>query len=61
MWPAVDGNVRGQSIEPLHKAVVKASLQDDILYKLLASIDILRVGKVREKNLAIEELKKHLL
>ena len=61
VWPAVHGNARGQSIEPLHKGVVKASLQDDILYKLLASIDILRVGKVREKKLAIEELKKLLL
>ena len=61
VWPEVSGNLRGQAIEPLHKGVVRASQQDDILYKLLASIDILRVGKVREKNLAIEELKKHLL
>lgn len=61
VWPAVDGNVRGQSIDPLHKGVIKAALEDEVLYKLLASIDILRVGKVREKNMAIKELKKHLL
>ncbi|WP_255501893.1 hypothetical protein [Olivibacter sp. SDN3] len=61
VWPTVDGNIRGQSIEPLHNGVVKASQQDAVLYKLLASIDILRVGKVREKNLALEQLKKHLL
>jgi hypothetical protein len=61
VWPAIDGNIRGQIIEPLHKEVVKASLLDDVLYKLLASIDILRVGKVREKKVAIQELKKYIL
>lgn len=61
VWPTIDGNIRGQSIEPLHKGVVKAALMDPILYKLLAGIDILRIGKVREKNLAIDELKNYIL
>lgn len=61
VWPTVDGNARGQSIEPLHKGVVKAVKQCEELYKLLASVDIIRVGKVREKNLAIQELKDHIL
>lgn len=61
VWPTVDGNARGQAIEPLHKGVVKAVQQCEELYKLLASIDIIRVGKVREKNLAIQELKDHIL
>jgi hypothetical protein len=61
VWPYSEGNARGQAIEPLHKEVPKAALQDELLYKLLASIDILRVGKMREKKLAIEELKRHIL
>lgn len=61
VWPSVDGKIRGQAIEPLHKGVVKAIELDEVLYKLLASIDILRVGKTREKKLALEELKKYIL
>jgi hypothetical protein len=61
VWPYSAGTARGQAIEPLHKEVPKAALQDELLYKLLASIDILRVGRVREKKLAIEQLKKHIL
>lgn len=61
VWPAIEGNARGQAIEPLHKGVVQAVKQDEDLYKLLASIDILRVGKVREINLAIKELKTYIL
>jgi hypothetical protein len=61
VWAAVDGNARGQAIQPLHKGVVKAVKQDEDLYKLLASVDILRVGKVREINLAIIELKSYIL
>ena len=61
VWPAINGNARGQAIEPLNKGVIKAVQQDPELYKLLASIDILRVGKVREKNLAIAELKTYIL
>jgi hypothetical protein len=60
-WPDEDGTIRGLSIEPLHPNVPKAVKKDETLYKLLASIDILRVGKVREMNLAIEELKKAIL
>lgn len=57
VWPDEEGSTRGLSIEPLHLNVPKAAKNDDILYKLLASIDVLRVGRVREVQKAIEELK----
>ena len=60
-WPDENGNIRGLSIEPLYKNIVKAVKSDDELYKLLAGIDIIRVGRVREIKLAIEELKKSIL
>jgi hypothetical protein len=61
VWPADDGSVRGLSIQPLYKSVVKAVKQDEDLYKMLAGIDIIRVGRVREMKLAITELKKIIL
>jgi hypothetical protein len=32
-------------------------LQDEELYKILALLDIVRVGKMRELKMAVEELK----
>lgn len=61
VWQDEQGTMRGLMIEPLHKGVVKAVKEDGVLYKALASIDIIRIGKVREKKLAIEELKKIIL
>ena len=61
VWPYEGGNMRGLAIQPLHKGVPKASLQDELLYELLAGIDILRVGRVREKTLALKQLQKVIL
>lgn len=61
VWPHARGNVRGLSIEPLYKHQVEAALQDEKLYLLLALTDVLRIGRVREKMVAIEELKKQIL
>lgn len=61
VWPSAKGKSRGQSIVPLYPSVVDAVTQDEKLYHLLALADALRVGKAREKDLAISELKKRLL
>jgi predicted transcriptional regulator len=61
VWPDEDGDIRGLAIQPLYKSVTKAVKKDEALYKLLASVDIIRVGKTRETKLAIEELKKFIL
>ena len=53
--------MRGLEIQPLYKSVVKAVKKDELLYKLLASIDMIRVGRAREVKLAIEELQKDIL
>ncbi len=58
VWPAERGPLRGLSIEPLYKDVVKAVISDEKLYKMLALIDILRVGRMRELPIAISELYK---
>jgi hypothetical protein len=61
IWPDPKGEVRGQIIEPFHPGQVNAAKQDHKLYELLALSDALRVGKVREKKIAEEELRKKLL
>jgi hypothetical protein len=40
--------------------VPEACLKDPVFYEFMALCDALRVGKVREKNIAAEELKKRL-
>lgn len=60
-WPDENGWVRGLSITPLHKGVPKAAKKDEQLYKWLAAIDIIRVGRVREIKFALNMLKKEIL
>lgn len=56
VWPDPDGEVRGVTLEPLHKAAPKAARKDPALHELLALIDALRDGRVRERQLAEKEL-----
>lgn len=60
VWPYSEGKARGQSIEPLHKSVPFACLKDKKLHELLALADALRVGKARERTIAMEELEKRI-
>lgn len=61
VWPSADGTVRGQAIEPLYPTIVQAVDKDPLLYEMLALVDAIRVGKVREVSLAVDELSKRLL
>lgn len=60
VWPYGEGKVRGESIEPLHPNVPKSCLKDSKFYEYMALCDALRVGKARERNIAMAELKKRL-
>lgn len=60
VWSFAEGTKRGQSIEPLHPSVPKACLLDHQLYELLALTDALRVGRSRERKIAMEELEKRI-
>lgn len=61
VWPYEGGDTRGQSIKPLYSGVPAAAQKDEVLYKLLASIDILRIGQSREIAAATSELEKYIL
>jgi hypothetical protein len=61
VWPSGKGKVRGQSITPLYPSVIDAVQKDEKLYELLALVDAIRVGRAREKEIAIKELKSRIL
>jgi len=56
VWPHPNGSVRGVGVEPLHPSVPFAAMQDAELYEMLALFDALRVGKARERGMALERL-----
>lgn len=60
VWPYGKGNIRGHSILPLYPSVPEAVLKDEKLHELLALTDALRVGRAREKEMAVIELQKRL-
>ena len=56
VWPFATGKLKGQAIEPLHPNVPFACLNDSSFYQLMSLTDALRVGKVREQQIAIDLL-----
>lgn len=56
VWPHPNGIVRGIGIEPLHPSVPFAAMRDPSLYEMLALFDALRVGRARERGIAVERL-----
>jgi hypothetical protein len=57
VWPYSEGKARGESITPLYPGAVKAAVNDPELYDLFALVDTIRLGKVREKEIALNLLK----
>ena len=60
VWPYAEGKVRGISLAPIYKGAPKAALIDARFYGVLALIDVIRSGRARERNLAIDLLKKEI-
>ena len=57
VWPYPEGKVRGIAIAPLYKAAPKGALYDSKLSSVLALLDGIRSGRMRERKLAVELLK----
>lgn len=60
VWPYKKGTMRGQAITPLYSTIPEAVKKDEDLYKLLVIADTLRMGRVRERDVAIQELDKYI-
>lgn len=61
IWPSAKGKLKGHSILPLYPSAPEAALKDVKLYHLLALVDVMRIGRAREKEIATTELKKIML
>lgn len=60
VWPYAQGEFRGQAVEPLYKTVPLLCKEDHDLYEVLALTDALRLGKTRERKIAIDELRRRI-
>lgn len=60
VWPHEQGKLRGISFEPLYRAAPVAALKDQSFYEYLVLADVLRDGRVRERKIAGEELRRRL-
>lgn len=60
VWSSAKGTHRGQAIEPLYKTLPQIVQEDKFFYELLTIVDTIRVGRVRETQIAIDELNKRL-
>lgn len=60
IWPYSSGKDRGTSIEPLYRTVPEICLNDNDLYHWLSVIDMFRMNKARETEIAIKHMKQLL-
>lgn len=60
VWSYAKGSLRGQAIEPLYKTLPQIAGEDVLFYELLTIVDTIRIGRVREFKIAVEELEKRL-
>ena len=60
VWPDPEGEVRGTAFSPLYSAAPRAARSDPQLYELLVLVDAIRGGRARERDIAVNELKKRL-
>lgn len=62
VWACGEGNQRGVALEPLYRSVPQSIIKhpDPLFYELLVLIDAIRIGRVRERSIAINLLKEKL-
>jgi hypothetical protein len=60
VMPLAHGPVRGRVVRPLHPLAPPAAARDPQLYELLAIIDVFRVGRARDRQVAAAERRARL-
>ena len=58
VWPTLDGQMKGNSLEPLHPCQLRciAKPGGEAIYRALVCVDLLRVGQTRERAWAADTL-----
>jgi len=57
VMPLPHGPMRGRAVSPLHPLAPAAAAKDAKLYRLLAIVDAFRIGRARDRQLAVAELR----
>lgn len=59
VWPHAEGGKKGLTLEPLYRSVPASLIKypDTVFYNLLVLVDTIRIGRVREKNIASKLLR----
>jgi hypothetical protein len=60
VWPSAKGSRRGHSLIPIYPTVPEIALRNPALYAVLGAIDLVRIGRARERPVAGEVLAKLL-
>ena len=62
VWPDAFGENKGVALNPLHPSVPKSLREypDEPFYELLVLVDTIRIGRARERNIAVKLLKERL-
>lgn len=60
VWPAATGAVRGRAVVPLYPRAVELPERSPGLYESVALVDAIRVGRARERRLAVDQLRRRL-
>lgn len=62
VWPYALGEKQGVALDPIHPSVPKSLHEnpDESFYELLVLVDTIRIGRARERNMAIKMLKDRL-
>lgn len=60
VWPSSEGRSRGPALTPLYAGAPGAALRDERLHRLLALVDVLRIGQARERKIGETLLHKML-
>lgn len=60
VWPTPAGSWRGTSLVPLHRRAVALAERNPSLARLLALVDVLRIGSTRARQAADAELRRLL-
>jgi hypothetical protein len=61
VWPSAEGRVRGPGLVPLYGGAPVAALHDERLHRLLALVDVMRIGQSRDRKSAETMLRNMLL
>ena len=60
VWPSLKGKVRGQVIMPFYPKLAEAAMKDKEFYDIMSAIEILRMGRSRERKAAEQFLERSI-